>query len=219
MGLLTRPSIKKMLLLIPVVFVLLYLRLAYVFLFPSNEDIDELLSSRLETVLLSEYKIRNYKAIEKVMNSFGKLKYPEKIIESTNCERITPRECRIKNVFYSALLQCNESKTYCMLMEDDILLFSYTKQLLYWNLIAWSNDSRYIMDCNKFGLYRYNYEVNGNGLQCRIYSKFLIEELKHCLINNVGAADLILPRCLKGIEEKRFLAVQNGNMPSVQPKP
>ncbi|KAI8869523.1 hypothetical protein GQ42DRAFT_27699 [Ramicandelaber brevisporus] len=192
-----------------------YLLISFYFFLPSFDIVNKYYKERIDVVIMSEFKIRNFDYIQKTLETnIEPLVYKD---NGANCKGLSNGECRIKNLFFSALDKCDDNKTYCMVVEDDVFfLTSHIKLMLYLNTISWSNDAKYEFDCSKFGLFKKNYEPNGNGLTCRIYSKFLKGKIKDCIKTIDGPADVILHDCLKGEEEKRFLLIQTANKKSLR---
>jgi hypothetical protein len=204
--------------LILLIFILFLTQLTYLnfsFLLTSDLVVLNFLQKRVHSVLLSEFCNRECKKIKGFLEPtlfFEPLSLTG-FNEKVNCNGLREKECRIKQLFIEALKQCKKyNKSYCLIMEDDIfLLESVFMRSLYYYTLPWNNDNSYTIDCNKFGVYRYNYKPNGNGLQCRLFSKFLVDGLIECQLEEDGPPDVLLEKCLKGRDEKRFLGSFNLN--------
>ncbi|KAF9180350.1 hypothetical protein BGZ51_006231 [Haplosporangium sp. Z 767] len=114
----------------------------------------------------------------------------------------------IKKIYIEGLKLCD--KVYCILLDDDVVfIYKDLKEVLFDNIISYNNDNNYVFDCSKKGFLRYNYKVNGNGSYCRIYSRYAVRQLIHCLPTCSLPVDVCLETCLSGFEEKRFLLAQH----------
>ncbi|GJJ73300.1 hypothetical protein EMPS_05658 [Entomortierella parvispora] len=138
---------------------------------------------------------------------------PHSLVGRTDLDLTGSSEDVIKKIYLAALEECD--KVYCLVIEDDVVfIYKDLMDVLFDNMLSYNNDNNYIFDCSKKGFLRKNYEPNGNGATCRIFSRYAIRALKQCLPTCSGPVDVCLPTCLAGFEEKRFLLVQHAGFTS-----
>ncbi|KAF9313483.1 hypothetical protein BG003_005121 [Podila horticola] len=138
---------------------------------------------------------------------------PYSLVGRTDLDLSGSKEDVIKHLYLKALDQCD--KVYCMIVEDDIVfIYNDLQDVLFDNLLSYNNDNNYIFDCSKKGFLRKNYTPNGNGAICRIYSRYAVRQLRHCLPTCDRPVDVCLEQCLEGFEEKRFLLAQHAGFTS-----
>ena len=165
----------------------------------SKLNINEIMKKRLSVVIASNREKNVNSLIETTI--FSPIK-PYSLINKTlnlpeNKEEI------IKVIYTESLKLCD--RTYCLILEDDVVfIYNNITEVLFKNLVSYNNDNDYVFDCSKKGFFRYNYKVNGNGANCRIYSRYAIRKLIDCLPSCKKSLDLCFPDCLGTFEEKEI---------------
>ncbi|KAF9430563.1 hypothetical protein BGZ94_006051 [Podila epigama] len=176
----------------------------------SRFNIDGTLRERLSIVIASN-RAQNIVAMKNRID-FAPVK-PSDLVERRDMDLTGSKEDIIRKIYIYALQQCD--KVYCMIVEDDVVfLYNEPKDVLFDNLISYNNDNDYVFDCSKKGFLRKNYEPNGNGSYCRVFSGSAVRKLLKCLPKCTLPVDMCFPSCLEGFEEKRFLLAQHAGFKS-----
>ena len=193
---------------------LIYLVIAFadpLYLVSKNKlNITDTLKERLCVVIASNRE-NNTNLMRNRLNSLPIRPYS---LEKNNLSLTNKsKEDIIKIIHTESIRLCD--KTYCMIVEDDIVfIYKDLEKILFDNIISYNNDNNYVFDCSKKGFLRMNYVVNGNGACCRIYSRYAIKQILTCLPSCNNPVDICIATCLKGFEEKRFLFTQHAGAKS-----